>query len=447
MDIVSRLATLGLLILLLIGPGLDLLAAQTADGIPPERLRARERYRSDRFGMFIHWGAYSQLGSGEWIMQTRPLNVSEYEWLATDFDPVNFDARAWVDVATAAGMRFITITARHHDGFSMFDTDATDYDIVDWARYGRDPMAELAEACRDAGIQLFFYYSQLDWHHDDYYPRGSTGQATGRPDSGDWDAYLDFMDLQLTELLTRYGPLGGIWFDGMWDKPEAEWRLNETYALIHRLQPQALIIPNHHQDPLPGEDVQTFEQDLPGANSAGWNTAEISDLPLETSLTMNGSWGFNITDRRWKSVRQLVHYLVRAAGADANLLLNVGPRPDGTLQPEAVDRLRAMGAWLETYGESIYGTRGGPVPPRSWGVTTQTRDRVYVHVLDWPDATLSLPSLARAIRDAHMLSTGDPVRFAQGDEGLILMLPESSAEELDRVVVLELEPPSGPEER
>jgi alpha-L-fucosidase len=413
------------------------LPAQSSETVPQIRLEARERYRSDRFGMFIHWGVYSQLGSGEWIMETRPMNLPEYEWLASDFDPVNFDARAWVDVAKRAGMKYITITARHHDGFSMFDTEATDYDIVDWARYGRDPLAELAEACRIAGLQLFFYYSQLDWRHPDYYPRGRTGHTSGRPDSGEWSAYLDFMDAQLTELLTRYGPLGGIWFDGMWDKPDADWRLDRTYRLIHDLQPQALIIPNHHQDPLPGEDGQTFEQDLPGQNSAGWNTAEISDLPLETSLTMNGSWGFNITDRRWKSVPELIRYLVRAAGADANLLLNVGPRPDGTLQPEAVERLEGMGEWLAVHGESIYGTRGGPIAPRSWGVTTQRGNRVYVHVLDWPDGILSLPSLERCITTAHTLATGDVLGFEQDDHGVTLILPETGGDVVDRVIVLE----------
>jgi alpha-L-fucosidase len=433
-----RRAVIGALLLLGCPLGGPSLAGQSAGEVPAERLQAREEYRNDRFGMFVHWGAYSQLGNGEWVMQTQGIRVDEYEWLASAFDPVKFDARAWVDVAVAAGMRHITITARHHDGFSMFDTDATDYDIVDWARYGRDPMAELAEACREAGIKLYFYYSQLDWHHPDYYPRGRTGHSTGRPEEGDWTAYLDFMDLQLEELLTRYGPIGGIWFDGVWDKPDAEWRLQETYALIHRLQPAALIIPNHHQDPLPGEDVQTFEQDLPGSNSAGWNTAGIGELPLETSLTMNGSWGFNITDRRWKSTRELVHYLVRAAGADANLLLNVGPRPDGTLQPEAVERLRAVGEWVDVYGRSIYGTRGGPIGPRDWGVTTQKGDEVFVHVLDWTDAALTIPPLGRRVSRASMLASGAGVAFTQTVDGVTLVLPETEGGAIDRVVVLEL---------
>jgi alpha-L-fucosidase len=404
--------------------------------VPTERLEARSWFQDAGFGMFIHWGVYSQLARGEWVMETQGIPVERYEWLASTFDPVRFDAREWVSVARAAGMRYITITARHHDGFSMFATDATAYDIVDHARYGRDPLRELAEECRRQGIRLFFYYSQLDWRHPDYWPRGRTGQASGRPESGRWSAYLDFMDRQLEELLTGYGPVGGIWFDGMWDKPDADWRLERTYALIHRLQPAALVIPNHHLLPLPGEDVQTFEQDLPGANTSGFNTTEIGALPLETSLTMNGSWGFNLTDTTFKSTRELVRTLARAAGNDANLLLNVGPRPDGTLQPEAVVRLREVGGWLETYGGSIYETRGGPVPPRDWGVTTQRGDTVFVHVLDWPDRVLALPPLGAPVRAAHMLATGERVDWSETELGITLTLPDGPAGEPDRVVVL-----------
>lgn len=415
-------------------------AAQTSETVPAERLAARAWFRDARLGMFIHWGVYSQLAQGEWVMQNRGIPTGTYEWLASTFNPVDFDAREWVAVATAAGARYITITARHHDGFSMFASAATDYDIVDRTAFGRDPLAELAEECRRAGIRLFFYYSQLDWHHPDYVPRGRTGRSAGRPERGEWARYLDFMDAQLEELLTRYGPLGGIWFDGMWDKPDADWRLDRTYQLIHRLQPAALIIPNHHQAPLPGEDVQTFEQDLPGANTAGFNTTAIGALPLETSLTMNRSWGFNITDTAFKSHRELVGYLVRAAGNDANLLLNVGPRPDGTIQPEAAGRLRALGRWLETYGTSIYGTRGGPIPPRDWGVTTRRGDTVFVHVLHWPDRTLALPPLDGRVKSARVLGDGAAVAFEQTPAGVSLVLPLSSTDEPDRVVVLEVVP-------
>ena len=417
-------------------------AARAQDSIPPARAAARAWYRDARFGMFVHWGVYSQLGQGEWVMENRSIPVDTYEWLASAFNPIRFDAHAWVSLAKEAGVRYITITARHHDGFSMFATNATRYNIVDWTPFARDPMRELADECRKQGIALFFYYSQLDWHHPDYWPRGRTGHSTGRPESGDWSRYLAFMDRQLTELLTNYGPIGGIWFDGMWDKPDADWQLDSTYALIHRLQPAALIVPNHHQAPRPGEDVQTFEQDLPGANTAGFNTREIGSLPLETSLTMNESWGFNITDHRFKSTRQLIGYLVRAAGNDANLLLNIGPRPDGTIQPEAVERLRAIGEWLRVYGASIYRTRGGPIRPRSWGATTHRGDTVFVHVLDWPDRLLGLPDVGATVTAATLLRDGARVKFTQSPSGITLELPAARPDDIDRVVVLITKPRS-----
>ena len=420
------------------------LNSQEREAIPPERLAAREWFRDAKFGMFIHWGVYSQLGNGEWVMQNRGIRVPEYEWLAANFNPAKFNADEWVTTAKAAGMKYITITSRHHDGFSMFASRVSPYNIVDWTPFRRDPLKELADACRRHGLKLFFYYSQLDWRHPDYFPRGNTGRTTGRPDVGTWDRYLDFMDAQLTELLTNYGPLGGIWFDGMWDKPDAPWRLERTYALIHRLQPGALIVPNHHKAPLPGEDVQTFEQDLPGANTAGFNTSEIGALPLETSLTMNGSWGFNITDRAFKSTTQLIHYLVRAAGYGANLLLNIGPRPDGTIQPEAIERLKEIGEWIGRNGTSIYGTRAGPVSPRDWGATTQRNDTVFVHVLNWRDRQLSIPAIPLRIGSARILGSSEAVPFTQSESGVVLTLPPLpplpplpiSGEQPDRIVVL-----------
>jgi alpha-L-fucosidase len=411
-------------------------ASAQAPTVPAERLAAREWFRQAGFGMFIHWGVYSQLGDGEWVMQNRRIPAATYEWLASEFNPVKFDAHEWVSLAKAAGARYITITSRHHDGFSMFATKATTYNIVDASPFKRDPLKELADECQRQGIKLFFYYSQLDWHHPDYFPRGGTGKASGRPDSGDWTHYIAFMNQQLTELLTRYGPIGGIWFDGMWDKPDADWHLADTYGLIHRLQPAALIVPNHHRAPLPGEDVQTFEQDLPGANTAGFNTNTIGSLPLETSLTMNNSWGFNITDSGWKTTRELVGYLVRAAGSNANLLLNIGPRPDGTIQPEAAQRLREVGKWLQTYGSSIYNTRGGPISPRSWGVTTQRGDTVFVHLLDWRDRLLAIPLVGARVTRATMLDGGTAVHFEQTSVGLRLTLPSVGAGEPDQVIVL-----------
>jgi alpha-L-fucosidase len=423
-----------LAVVLLVAPLLD--ARSQSAAVPAERLAAREWFRQAGLGMFIHWGVYSQLGAGEWVMQNREIPAATYEWLASEFNPIKFAAREWVSLAKAAGARYITITSRHHDGFSMFATSASAYNIVDATPFKRDPLKELAEECHRQGIKLFFYYSQLDWHHPDYFPRGGTGKSSGRPERGDWTRYIAFMNQQLTELLTNYGPIGGIWFDGMWDKPEADWHLADTYALIHRLQPAALIVPNHHGAPLPGEDVQTFEQDLPGANTAGFNTTTIGSLPLETSLTMNKSWGFNITDSGWKTTPELIGYLVRATGSNANLLLNIGPRPDGTIQPEAVRHLRELGQWLQTYGTSIYNTHAGPVSPRAWGVTTQRGDTVFVHVLDWRDRLLAIPVVGARVTRATMLGTGVAVDFEQTSLGLRLTLPNDGAGEPDRVIVL-----------
>jgi alpha-L-fucosidase len=415
-------------------------AAQPDYEPTPENLAAREWFQDAKFGLFVHWGIYSILQNGEWIMNNRGITVSEYETLAPQFNPVAFDPTEWVALVKDAGMRYITITSKHHDGFAMFDSEVSDWDIVDRTPYGRDVLAMLAEECRRQEIKLFFYHSQLDWHHPDYYPRGQTGQRTDRPDDGDWHRYLDYMDTQLRELLSNYGPIGGVWFDGMWDKYDADWRLEQTYTMIHKLQPAALIGSNHHRLPYPGEDFQMFEKDLPGENTVGFNTTDIGALPLETAETMNGSWGYNLTDRSFKSVDELIRYLVSAAGRNANFLLNVGPMPTGAIQPEFQERLRAVGRWLADHGEAIYGTRGGPIPPRPWGVTTQKDHRVFVHVLDWQDRQLSLPALPRVVRGATLLRDGSRVPFRAERDGLTLTLPDRPAGTVDLIVVLELAP-------
>jgi len=417
--------------------------AQSNYQATPENLKARQEFQDDKFGMFIHWGVYSVLGDGEWVFHNRKLTLQEYERVPQFFDPEKFDAKAWVSLAKAAGMKYITITSRHHDGFAMFDSKVSDWNIVQRTPYAKDPLKMLADECHRQGIKLFFYYSQLDWHHPDYFPRGKTAMDqgswdNGRPDHGDWNAYLDYMNGQLRELLTNYGPVGGIWFDGMWDKPEADWQLQKTYWLIHQLQPAALIIPNHHETPKPGEDVQTFEKDLPGQNSAGFNTKFVSDqLPLESSNTLNGSWGFNISDSRYKSGEEVEEMLVRAAGNNSNLLLNIGPMPNGEIQAEFVTRLRAVGEWVSRYGDSIYGTRGGPWMPGDWGVSTQKKDKVYVHVLHWNAPLLALPPLGKTVKSAHALSDNVAVTVTQNTEGIVLELPPAKKAEVDRVVILE----------
>jgi alpha-L-fucosidase len=415
------------------------LGAQGAYVPSPENMASREWFQDAKFGMFIHWGISSLLMDGEWVMENRAIRVDEYERIAVGFNPTRFDADAWVELARSAGMRYLTLVAKHHDGFALWDSRVSDWDVVERTPFGRDIVKELADACSRHGLRMFVYYSQLDWHHPDYFPLGMTGHNAGRSEAGEWERYLGYMDAQLRELFSNYGQLAGVWFDGMWDRPSANWRLRRTYNLIHELQPGALIIPNHHQTPRFGEDVQTFEKDLPGANTAGWNAAAISaDLPLETSETIGESWGFRLTDRKYKSVSDLVRMLVQAAGRNANLLLNIGPLPDGTIHPEQIERLHGVGRWLERYGPSIYQTRGGPITPRLWGVTTHRGDTVYVHVLDWPDPEISIPPLEERVQAAHLLPTGDRVQFRETASGITLDLPPRDSASVDQVIVLSL---------
>lgn len=431
-----RVSTMARILAGTTGPVAPTLWAGTSNPASDESSQ-QKWFRDAKFGMFIHWGVYSVLGTGEWVMNNRQTTVADYEKLPPQFNPTEFDPAEWVAIAKTAGAKYITITSKHHDGFAMFGTKQSDWNIVDRTPYKKDPLKMLADECHKQGVKLFFYYSELDWHNPNYFPLGRTGHTAGRPPRGDWYKYLNYMDGQLTELLTNYGPIGGIWFDGWWDKPDADWRLDRTYALIHRLQPTALIGNNHHHRPFPGEDFQMFEKDLPGHKTAEFNKdAEVGGLPLETCDTINNSWGYNKNDKKFKSATDLIHYLVRAAGYDANFLLNVGPLPTGKIQPEFVERLKAMGAWLDNNGESIYGTRGGPIPPRIWGVTTQNGNKVYVHILDWQDEALLLPRLERKIVSARLMQNGDPVKVLETDYGAVLRLPASARDPVDNIVVL-----------
>jgi alpha-L-fucosidase len=372
-------------------------------------------------------------------MNDARIPAAKYERLAAFFYPVHFDADVWVKELKDAGARYIVITSKHHDGFAMFRSAVSPYNVVDATPFKRDPLAELAAACQRQNIKLFFYYSQLDWHNPDYFPRGSTGHSAGRPPAGDWNRYLDYQNAQIKELLTQYGPIGGIWFDGWWDQQgtalQNAWDLGRTYQVIHDAQPAALIVNNHHQTPFPGEDYQTFERDLPGENGMGFNGAKVAHLPLEMSETMNGTWGFSLTDSNYKSPKTLIRTLVGAAGRGANLLLNTGPMPNGEIQGENLKTLAEIGAWLRINGQSIYGTRAGPITPRPWGVTTESAERIYVHILDWPDGTLLLP-LRRAVKSASLMS-GQSVAMRPVENGLELRLPAASADEWDRIVVLQ----------
>lgn len=351
-----------------------------------EILKAREHFSDMKLGIFLHWGIYSMYAQGEWYLQNGGLNKDEYAKAAKGFYPVDFNAKEWVKAFKDAGAKYITFTSRHHDGFSMFKTNTSKYNIVDGTPFKRDVLGELAKACGEEGLMMNLYYSQLDWIREDY-PLGNTGHKTGRqPGHEDYNSYKNFMKTQLTELLTNYGPIGAIWFDGYWDhsgdKTPFDWQMGELYSLIHKLQPSCMAGNNHHINPLPGEDFQMFERDVPGENKAGFSAKQsIGKLPLEMCQTMNGMWGYKVADVNYKSVDELITLLLRCAGKNSNLLINIGPQPNGELPYLALNRLKGMGEWMRQYGETVYGTRGGIVPEQTWGVSTQKGKTLYLHVL------------------------------------------------------------------
>ncbi|NCU03061.1 MAG: alpha-L-fucosidase [Chitinophagaceae bacterium] len=413
-------------------------------------LAAREEFQNDKFGMFIHWGASSVLGSGEWVMNNRNIHVKEYQRLINIFNPQNFDAAKWVATAKAAGMKYITFITRHHDGFSNWDTKQSDWKITN-TPYGKDALKQLADECHKQGIKLYCYYSLLDWYRSDYqYETGKTGKGTGRKQKSDWESYIRFMKTQLTELLTNYGEISGIWFDGHWDqldndvdktlKSKVNWHYDEIYELIHRLQPQCLISNNHHLLPIPGEDFQAFEKDLPGHNSTGFGGQSVSQLPLETCETMNDSWGFNITDRNYKSSKSLIQYMVKAACYNANFLLNVGPMPDGTIQPEFNDTLALMGKWLQQYGSTVYGTRGAITTPKTWGGFTQKDKTVYMHILQKQEGDyIFIPELKQKIKKATSFDGKTIIKFKQQPEGTFIYLNGITWDAVDTILELQLQ--------
>ncbi|MFD1315491.1 alpha-L-fucosidase [Namhaeicola litoreus] len=404
-----------------------------------ENLEARKWFADAKFGLFIHWGVYSVLGDGEWVMQLQNISIPEYEKLPTFFNPVNYNAAEWVKMAKDAGMKYICITTRHHDGFSMFDTELTDYNIVKSSPYKKDILKELAVACEKEGIKLFFYYSLLDWHNDDYYPRGSTGNGIAGRKDGNWEKYIAFMKGQLTELLTNYGEIGGIWFDGDWDKKEADWHYDEIYQLIHRLQPQCLIGNNHHEAIKPGEDFQMFEKDLPGRSTQKFasKAEDIGSLPKEVCETINGSWGFNLQDRHHKSDKELIQYLIKAAGYGTNLLLNVGPMPNGKIQEEHVKSLEKIGDWLAVYGETIYGSEGGILAPSEDLVSTQKGKKLYVHLLN-PKENWFLPGFNTKIENMTFFKSRAKVKYQFTDFGLLFSTPAREQDEIDTIIEITL---------
>ncbi len=401
--------------------------------------RGIEQFQDNRFGMFIHWGLYSILAKEEWVMHTDSIPVKEYEKLAPQFNPTEFNANEWVSIAVDAGQKYMVITSRHHDGFSMYDTQLSDYKVTN-TPFGRDPLQELADACAKRGdIKLGFYSSLLDWHHPAYRFREESGLA--------WEDYVAFLHGQVRELCTNYGDLACMWFDGDWPhhalnddneyfRAGGSFEYDTLYDMIHTLQPDAVVLNNRHEVPLPGEDIQGFEQDLPGDNTTGFNPTAVTDYPLEVCMTINDHWGYSADDHNVKSTRHLVHLLIKSVGVGANYLLNVGPTALGEIVPEHANRLRSVGQWLNDNGESVYGTRSGIVPPTSEIASTRKNDTHYIHLLDYKSDEVTLSNLPQSISKANLLTTGEEIEIKGSDDKTVLIVPEAQRDAINTVIVL-----------
>ena len=403
-----------------------------------ENIEARKQFDGFRFGIFLHWGIYSEFAQGEWYLNTGKLNKDEYAKAASCFYPIRFNAAEWVKAFKASGAKYITFTSRHHDGFSMYKTHESDYNIVDATPFGRDVLKELSEACQQEGIQLHLYYSILDWIREDY-PLGRTGHDTGRTLKPNYDSYFQFMKNQVRELLTNYPNVAALWFDGYWDHDQDtipfNWRMEEFYRYIHQLKPSCLIGNNHHITPIEGEDFQMFERDLPGENKAGYSGQAISKLPLEMCQTMNGMWGYKVADQNYKSVDELVTLIIRAAAKGCNLLLNIGPQPNGELPALALDRLQGIGKWMDSYGETIYGSQRG-IDDATWGVTTKKGNTTYIHVLDKTCTQLDY-AMDKRPKQVKDFLTGNVIKCKYDKKKKCVMIPlEGINGDPDRVITI-----------
>ena len=386
-----------------------------------DNLKARQEFADSKFGIFLHWGVYSMFAQGEWYLSKGKLSHQEYKKAADAFYPHRFNAKEWVSAIKASGAKYICLTSRHHDGFSMWNTKYSDYNIVDATPYGRDILKDLSKECDRQGIKLHLYYSHVDWGRSDYFQSKASNKVTEKDQfEGGYGNYFKFMNNQLVELLTKY-KINALWFDGMWDRRSVDWRIREQYDLIHSVQPSCLIGNNHHLPAIEGEDFQIFERDLPGENTAGFSKGQTvsQKLPLETCQTMNGMWGYKVADQNYKSTEYLIRYLVSIACKGANLLLNIGPQPNGELPATALARLKEMGEWLRKYGDSVYGTTAGDIQKQEWGVTTRKGNRLFVHIFDLKEKELQLP-LTCKVTKAYTFEDKKDIAFVKNENGVTL---------------------------
>jgi len=408
-----------------------------------------------RFGMFIHWGLYAVpagewkgekvSGIGEWIMERGQIPVSEYELLAGQFNPVKFDAEQWVQIAKNAGMKYIVITSKHHDGFCLWDTKYTDYDVVDATPFKRDILGEMAQECRKQGIRICFYHSIMDWHHPDaqapFYPKYNDTSKS----NPNFDRYVEYyLKGQLKELVQNYGPLGILWFDGEWVRDwtrEMGWDMFD-YCLS--LQPD-IIVNNRVGNGRQGMqglsksrefagDYGTPEQEIPATGLPG--------VDWETCMTMNDTWGYKSYDNNWKSREELLHKLVDIASKGGNFLLNVGPTAEGLIPGPSVERLAAIGEWMKLNAESIYGTTASPLGEVPWGRCTAKPGKLYLHVFDWPaNGKLEVSGLKYKVKKAYLLADKKRAKLLvtrESKEKVVITVPSKAADPVNTVIVLQI---------
>jgi len=409
---------------------------------PPLEGDARTQwFRDAKFGMFIHWGAYSVIGRHEWARNIFHIPQDEYDEYARQFNPVNYDPNAWVDLAQDAGMKYMVITSKHHDGFDMFRSDAGDYGIK-MTSYSGDPLKMLADACKAKGMRLGFYHSIMDWHHRDYRPRRDWESPDPKA-GGDLPRYIDYMEAQLKELLTRYGDVAVLWFDGEWEHTTQEMRSDEVYDMIRKLQPNTLINDRlFKRQPGNKADFGTPEQYVP---STGLRDPGGKPILWESCVTIDpSSWGYNRYGTEFRTNRDLIRMLVEVASKGGNLLLNVGPKPDGTIQPDFVSRLRAMGAWMKVNNQAIYGTSASPFTRLPFfGRATVKGDTLYLHVFQWPkDGKVRVPAVQNRPVSAHLLgSPGGSLPFLRESNDIVISVPAKAPDDIASVIALKLDGP------
>jgi len=407
------------------------------DETPEQRDARMKWWREARFGLFIHWGVYAvpagtykgqEIGGiGEWIMNRGKIPVAEYKAFAKQFNPVKYDPDAWVRLAKEAGMKYIVITSKHHDGFALFDSKATDWDVVDATPYGKDLLAPLAEACRKHGLRLGFYYSQAqDWNH----PGGAAAGGHWDPaQDGDMDAYLrDIAVPQVREILSNYGKLSVLW----WDTP-TDMTKERAETLLPLLDLQPGIITNNRLGGGYAGDLSTPEQHIPATGTPGRD--------WETCMTMNGTWGYKSYDHNWKSTETLIRNLVDIASKGGNYLLNVGPTALGEIPPPSIERLQEIGKWMKVNSDSIYATTASPFSRLAWGRCTKkvsdNRTTLYLHVFEWPaDGKLLVPGLRNNVRRARLLANDERLDVTNTPEGVVIDVPAKPLDPIDTVIVL-----------